>query len=54
MSKVLPLVLAGVVALTLGALGTVALASSLSASPSEAAEAVEGAADVAPGVYGTR
>ena len=53
MSKVLPLVLAGVVALTLGALGTVALASTLSASPSEAADSVEGATAV-PGVYGTR
>ena len=53
MRKALPLVLAGVVALTLGVLGSVALASTLAGSSSEAAEAVENA-DVVPGVYGTR
>ncbi len=53
MRKALPLVLAGVVALTLGVLGSVALASSLTASPSDAANAVEGGG-VVPGVYGTR
>ncbi|GAA3345133.1 hypothetical protein GCM10020358_51050 [Amorphoplanes nipponensis] len=53
MRRVLPLVLAGAVALTLGVLGTVALASSLTGSPSEAASSVKGA-DAAPGVYGTR
>jgi hypothetical protein len=54
MRKALPLVLAGVVALTLGVLGSVALASTLSGSSSEAADAVQNNADVVPGVYGTR
>ena len=53
MRKALPLVLAGVIALALGALGSVALASSLTKSPSEAAQSVDDAATV-PGVYGTR
>ncbi len=52
MRKALPLVLAGVVALTLGVLGSVALATSLTASSSEAANSVEDG--VVPGVYGTR
>jgi hypothetical protein len=53
MRKALPLVLAGVVALALGVLGSVALASTLTGSPSEAASSVKGA-DAVPGVYGTR
>jgi hypothetical protein len=53
MRKALPLVLAGVVALTLGVLGSVALATSLTASSSEAANSVEDGG-VVPGVYGTR
>jgi hypothetical protein len=53
MSKGLPLVLAAVVALTLGVLGSVALASSLTGSSSDAAQSVKGT-DSAPGVYGTR
>jgi hypothetical protein len=53
MRKALPLVLAGLVALTLGVLGSVALATSLTTSSSEAANAVEGG-EVVPGVYGTR
>ena len=53
MRKALPLVLAGVVALAFGVLGSVALASSLAGSPSEAARSVDDAQTV-PGVYGTR
>ncbi|MET0422264.1 MAG: hypothetical protein ABW046_00220 [Actinoplanes sp.] len=53
MRKALPLILAGAVALALGAIGSVALASSLTGSSSEAAQSVEKAPDV-PGVYGTR
>jgi hypothetical protein len=53
MSKGLPLVIAAVVALTLGVLGSVALASTLTGSSSEAAKSVQGT-DSAPGVYGTR
>lgn len=53
MRKALPLVLAGAIALALGALGSVALASSLTGSPSEAAKSVDDTATV-PGVYGTR
>ncbi|MGK5683333.1 hypothetical protein [Actinoplanes sp. URMC 104] len=53
MRKALPLVLAGVIALALGAIGSVALASTLTGSPSEAAQTVDDA-QVVPGVYGTR
>lgn len=53
MRRVLPLVLAGAVALVLGALGSVALASSLTGSPADAAKSIDDAATV-PGVYGTR
>ncbi|MEU7901446.1 hypothetical protein [Actinoplanes sp. NPDC049118] len=53
MRRGLPLVLAGLVALALGALGTAALASTLTGTPSEAAQSVKGT-DAAPGVYGTR
>jgi hypothetical protein len=53
MRKALPLVLAGVVALTLGVLGSVALASTLAGSSSEAAKSVD-SAEIQPGVYGTR
>ena len=53
MSKGLPLILAAVVALTLGVLGSVALVSTLTGSPSEAADSVQGT-DGVPGVYGTR
>lgn len=53
MSKALPLVLAGVIALALGAIGSVALASTLTGSASEAAKTVDDT-QVVPGVYGTR
>ena len=53
MRKALPLLLAGAIALALGALGSVALASSLSGSASEAAKTVNDAETV-PGVYGTK
>ncbi len=53
MRKALPLLLAGAIALALGALGSVALASALSGSSSEAAKTVNDAETV-PGVYGTR
>ena len=53
MRKALPLVLAGAVALVLGVLGSVALATSLAGSSSEAARTVDDAQTV-PGVYGTR
>jgi hypothetical protein len=41
------------VALALGAIGSVALVSSLTGTPSEAAQSIKGA-DAEPGVYGTR
>jgi hypothetical protein len=53
MRKALPLLLAGAIALALGALGSVALASTLSGSSSEAAKTVNDAETV-PGVYGTK
>ena len=53
MRKALPLVLAGVIALALGAIGSVALASSLSGSSSEVAKTVDDNT-VVPGVFGTR
>ncbi len=52
MSKGLPLILAAVVALALGVLGSVALVSTLTGSPTEAAQSIQGT-DSAPGVYGT-
>ena len=53
MRKALPLVLAGAIALALGAIGSVALASGLSGSSSEAAQTIDDGT-VVPGVYGTR
>ncbi|MBL7258502.1 hypothetical protein [Paractinoplanes lichenicola] len=53
MRKALPLVLAGVIALALGAIGSVALASTLTGSSSEAAKTADDT-QVVPGVYGTR
>lgn len=49
----LSLVLAGVLAVALGALGTVAVASSLTGSSSEAAQSANDA-ETLPGAYGTR
>ena len=53
MRKALPLVLAGALAVALGVLGTVALASSLTGSSQEAARSSEDVQSI-PGVYGTR
>lgn len=53
MRKALPLVLAAALAVALGALGTVALASSLSTSSEEAAKQSSDVQSI-PGVYGTR
>ncbi|MBU2663976.1 hypothetical protein KOI35_10795 [Actinoplanes bogorensis] len=53
MRKALPLVLAGVIALALGAIGSVALASSLTSKSSDAAATTDDT-QVVPGVYGTR
>ena len=53
MRKALPLVLAGAIALALGAIGSVALASGLSGSSAEAAKTADDTT-VVPGVYGTR
>lgn len=51
MRRTLSLVLAGVIAVFLGAFGSVALASSLTGSSSDAAKT---APDSKPAVYGTR
>ncbi|MBM2614768.1 hypothetical protein JIG36_04260 [Actinoplanes sp. LDG1-06] len=53
MRKALPLVLAGVIALALGAIGSVALASSLTGTSADAAKVADDTKTV-PGVYGTR
>ena len=54
MRKALPLLLAGAIALALGALGSVALASSLTGSASDAAKTASDDTQAVPGVYGTR
>lgn len=53
MRGALSLVLAGVVAVTLGVLGSVALVTSLTGSSAEAVKTV-GHTDTKPSVYGTR
>jgi hypothetical protein len=53
MRGTLSLVMAGVIAVTLGVLGSVALASSLTGSSTEAVQSVNDA-DTVPGAYGAR